>query len=309
MTKYFSRLHHHLATAFVLLAAFCATAMEPEIERQLDEQVEKELQAAMNNVLDATTFREQYMGIAHEITAPEKMPEELYQEVNETIQREALEQYPPSQKNVFEKEAEELWKLFEKGKQIKIELKDGSVVEDYLREIGQQDVLLGIRRVKFSDMSPDSLARFIQARAEARRQAYVAEKVASWNNERQAYKLQIREEVEVRIFTDAGYILRLGEWISETEYFQAEYNEARIRLADRLRPMLKTKVYYEAGYRLYDGVWLTKGEIKKRQILEQQANEFTPEEYALITTLNQENEANAKAQAPVDASDGGLDDF
>ena len=182
-------------------------------------------------------------------------------------------------------------------------------MEDYLREIGQQDVLLGIRRVKFSDMSPDSLARFIQARAEARRQAYVAEKVASWNNERQAYKLQIREEVEVRIFTDAGYILRLGEWISETEYFQAEYNEARIRLADRLRPMLKTKVYYEAGYRLYDGVWLTKGEIKKRQILEQQANEFTPEEYALITTLNQENEANAKAQAPVDASDGGLDDF
>ena len=50
MTKYFSRLHHHLATAFVLLAAFCATAMEPEIERQLDEQVEKELQAAISVV-------------------------------------------------------------------------------------------------------------------------------------------------------------------------------------------------------------------------------------------------------------------
>ncbi len=274
----------------ILLACWLPLrGIPPEREAELEGDIQRELQAKIEDLLGEQYVCETLLGLDYPVPAPSSTLAELKEALDARVDREAQERYPDSQRQVFYREALEKFSLFERGQLVEVERLKGLPIKGRLREIREFDVLIDIRTVRYDEMHPDSLARFRKELSVQRIDRYVRQKMEGWVAKRRDYEEQIHESRETELYTDANYVQVLGEWIPLQDYFQRELAARRAGLADRLRPLLRTKIFMQAGYRFYEGVWLSPQEIQQRKQLLAQKNEFGPEFEAALNRLNDEN--------------------
>jgi hypothetical protein len=266
-----------------------ASAMTPEQQDELEGKVEEQLQEMVKFLVDPETFCTEHLGLPYEPQPPAKTLPELQVALDDMVQREAMLKYPDSQRGAFLREAEARFALYKVGDDVRLVRKTGDVIEGRLREIGEFWVLADVTRVRFDEMTEETLARFRPALATARVSNYVNEQMQRWQEERSQYTRRIYDQREHELFTKAGYLRQPGEWIPVKDYYERELAARRAELTETLRPMLRLQVYYKAGYRLYNGVWLTQAQINQREQLENLKREFPADFELVINALHEEN--------------------
>lgn len=290
----------------ILLFGISSFAISPEMEAELSQKIQAELQVQIKSLLRPQFVCEEYLGLDYPVPDPTATKLEIREKLEQLVEQEAMEKYPESQQTEFLREARERFSLFEEGNKVELKLADGRVVRGWLRNVGEFDVQVDAHTIRFEDMADETRARFSEELSEARIERYVTQEMAVWRDLRATLRGRIREQREQQLFTQAGYIMRLGEWIPLAAYFNDELIRQQAELSERLRPMLMTRVYMEHGFRNYSGVWMTPGEIEQRELLEAEKNAFDPSFESELDRLN--SEAASQAPAPASAATAPAED-
>jgi hypothetical protein len=284
-----------------------ALAISPEALDALEGKVDELLQQTVDELLEPTAFYAQSLGLPYPVPAPTKGIDDLNAELSERVRAEALKAFPEAQREVFLAEAKQKFSVYKRGDLVRVEAKDGNVFEGRLRETSEFAVTIDLQRVRFDEMTEESLARFKPDLSATRIGRYTNQHMQEWHLKRDQHEKQIRDAMERELFTAAGYVEVLDKWIPLADYAANEWQDRRDELATRLRPLLQVQVYYDAGYRYFQGVWMTEAEMKQRIQVERLKNEFPPDFEVVMKLLNEENAKTVVQPGAMPPGGGNLD--
>lgn len=263
------------AASSAWLQAQATSGVTPEDRAEVERQASAKVVEALKELLDPKKIAEDN-GLPYPVEAPTEPVNEVEQKVANLVELTVLRQYPNAELRAIEERAANLYEPFSPGSKISVQKLDGSEVSGMFRERQGEGLLIDNVVVPFSSLVPDVVARYNPDVATTRKKEYVDRNSAELTLKRDAYRLDIQEQVARQRFFAAGYIKILGKWVPLQEYFNGLLEARRQELTTALRPVAVERFHYQLGYVRYGNEWVNKKEadLRRRQ------DEFDPGEIA-----------------------------
>ena len=244
----------------VLLACTCCRgAISAEQAESLQPLIDQELEEVLNELVDTPEVCEE-LGLRWPVRPPNKPRDNIAIAVKRQAEIQAFDDFPPQLEAGFRTEAEKLFKVYEVATKIAITLKDGMIVKGNLRSIDEKYIHIDARKFRIADVDEYTRTLTDPELADRAKEKYILEKRIELGKQREERAAEAEEEIANKLYTDAGYLLVKGEWISRDQYLRNKIDERRQDLAKILAGPLQKKIYYENGFALYDGDWMPRHE-------------------------------------------------
>ena len=244
----------------VLLACTCCRgAISAEQIESLQPLIDQELEEVLNELVDTTEISVE-LGLRWPVRPPNKPRDNIAMTVKRQAEIQAFDDFPPRLEAGFRNEAEKLFKVYQIATKIAISLKDGTIVKGNLRSIDEKYIYIDARKFRITDIDEHTRPLTDPELANRAKEKYILEKRIELGKQREKRAASAEEEIATKLYTDAGYLLVKGEWISRDEYLRNKIDERRQDLAKILAGPLQKKIYYENGFVLYDGDWMPRQE-------------------------------------------------
>jgi len=191
---------------------------------------------------------------------PQRSIENVRQEADATAAAEALAQFPDSRFGEIEQEADERFKPYVVGQEVKLlmdpERAFRRVVSGSYRSRTQSHVRIGDRDVMLADMTRDDRVRFDPVWCQEEKDAYVQRETKSTYTRRAALERRVAAELLARGLTAGGYVRRGDAWVNPHVVFEQALWVAAESVSQGLRLQAATDQLRKAGFQAEGGVWV-----------------------------------------------------
>ncbi len=289
-----------ISLIFFISGNFSFAVIPEEVAASLEEQINIQLDAAANDLLDNQRLcKELYF--PWPLTSPEKNEEKLQKEILKLVKQRSEEKYPITLKEQYKEDAMQQYRLYRIGgdeDQIAVKLKSGEVIEGFFASRNKNELMIGRRKISIFDLDDEELAHFNQNTRELKISQYVRGKLAELKENRLNYGEKIKEEIATNLYKQYGYIQMDNTWIAKSNFIDKKLIERKGKLKKKLKPLLRTRLYYENGYVLYNDDWITIDELRKIQLMLKEQSQLQNEQ--------QENEQQTIEKGESEDEEGGL---
>jgi hypothetical protein len=243
----------------VLACTCCRGAISAEQAESLQPLIDQELEEILNELVDTTEISVE-LGLRWPVRPPSKPRDNIAITVRRQAEIQALDDFPPKLEVGFRADAEKLFKVYEIATKVTISLRDGMTVKGNLRSIDEKYIHIDAQKFRIADVDEYTRTLTDPSLADRAKEKYILEKKIELGKQRDERAVEAEEEIADKLYSDAGYLLVRGEWISRDQYLRNKVEERRQDLAKILVGPLQKKIYYENGFVLYDGNWMPRPE-------------------------------------------------
>ena len=244
----------------VLLACTCCRgAISAEQVESLQPLIDQELEEVLNELVDTKEVGVE-LGLRWPVRPPNKPLDNIAITVRRHAEIQAFDDFPPQLEAGFRTEAEKLFKVYEIATKVSISLKDGMIVKGNLRSIDEKFIYIDAQKFRIADLDGHTRILTDPELADRAKEKYILEKRIELRKQREERAAEAEGEIADKLYTDAGYLLVKGEWISRDQYLRNKVDARRQDLAKILAGPLQKKIYYENGFVLYDSDWMPRDE-------------------------------------------------
>jgi|GEM_PF-1892590 hypothetical protein len=244
----------------VLLACTCCRgAISAEQVESLQPLIDQELEEVLNELVDTKEVGVE-LGLRWPVRPPKKPLDNIAITVRRQAEIQAFDDFPPQLEAGFRTEAEKLFKVYEIATKVSISLKDGMIVKGNLRSIDEKFIYIDAQKFRIADLDGHTRTLTDPELADRAKEKYILEKRIELRKQREERAAEAEGEIADKVYTDAGYLLVKGEWISRDQYLRNKVDARRQDLAKILAGPLQKKIYYENGFVLYDSDWMPRDE-------------------------------------------------
>lgn len=191
---------------------------------------------------------------------PQRTIEDLRKEADTTAAAEALEQFPDSRFAEIRQEAEERFRPYVVGQEVRLlmdpERTFRRVVSGPYRSRTQSHVRIGDRDIMLEDMARDDRVRFDPVWCQEEKDAYVQRETRNTYTRRAALERRVAAELLAKGLTAAGYVRRGDVWVNPHVVFEQAVGAAAESVSQGLRLQTAADQLRKAGFEAKGGSWV-----------------------------------------------------
>jgi hypothetical protein len=125
-------------------------------------------------------------------------------------------------------------------------------------------VRIGDRTILKTDIAPLDRIRLDPEQCREHWEQEVKANSEAYKDRREEFRQRKEQELRTIAYTNAGYVLRNGEWISPVAVFDKALARRREEVADALRATIMKEVFEKEGFALVNGEWVAVDPDRKR---------------------------------------------
>ena len=184
---------------------------------------------------------------------------EISQEVDRESHEKATKKFPDSYRKTFEKDADEIYKMYKKNEKVSITLREGyganTLAEGYFRNMDSERVQLNSRYIPRSDLDELTEARFYPDVNEKQKAEYIRKENEKYDSKIENFIYETNRLEMPKRFLEANFVpeidkegasIRTGKyefWKEKKLVYQQVYDGLRRIIREKITPEITKQVF------------------------------------------------------------------